>query len=149
MSTLPPASLWKRLFAIIYDSLIYMAIAMAYSALVLFIQVQIGGEPAPGERAEMGILGFIGLIAVLVLFCSFCWRQKGGQTLGMKAWRLQLRSEDDTQASWGQCIARCLLAPLMLFGLGLGYLYSLFDKRSRCLHDVITGTKMVQLPKQK
>lgn len=149
-NTLPHAALWKRLFAIVYDLLIYFAIAMAYAALVLYIQVLINGEPAPGERAQIGTLGFIGLIAVLMGFCSVCWRYKGGQTLGMKAWRLQLRREDENGSpSWGQCIGRCTLAPFMLLGFGLGYFYSIIDSRSRCAHDILTATKMVELPKTK
>ncbi|WP_299772989.1 RDD family protein [uncultured Pseudoteredinibacter sp.] len=148
-TALPPAALWKRIFAIIYDSLIYMALAMAYSALVLFIQVQINGEPAAGERASMGTIGFIGLVLFLSSFCSFCWRQKGGQTLGMKAWRLILVNEEGKRPSWVQCYLRCLLAPLMLAAAGIGYLYALIDKDSRCLHDIISKTYMLQLPKSK
>ncbi len=146
---LPPAVLWKRLLAIVYDSLIYMALAMAYAAFVLFIQVQISGEPAPGERASMGTLGFIGLIFFLSTFCSFCWRAKGGQTLGMKAWRLILVNEDGKKPSWGQCYLRSLLAPIMLALAGIGYFYALIDKKSRPLHDIISKTRMLQLPKSK
>lgn len=146
---LPPAVLWKRLFAIIYDTLIYMAMAMAYAAFVLFIKVQIAGEPVPGERATLGTVGFIGLVFFLSTFCSFCWRARGGQTLGMKAWRLILVNDQGQKPSWGQCYLRCLLAPIMLVAGGLGYLYALIDKDSRTLHDILSKTRMLQLPKSK
>lgn len=144
---LAPAALWKRFFAIIYDTLIYMALAMAYAAFVLFIKVQIGDVPAEGERATLGTIGFIGLVVFLSSFCSFCWRARGGQTLGMKAWRLILVDEQGQRPSWGQCYLRCLLAPLMLAVGGLGYLYALIDKDSRTLHDIFSKTRMLQLPK--
>lgn len=146
-SSLPNAKLWKRLFAIIYDALIFMAIAMAYGAAVTATQVALYGKPE--GRADMGTLGFIGLVILLIAMCSFFWRHRGGQTLGMKAWRLCLINQEGNALSWGQCIARCLLGPLMLGLAGVGYFYSLIDKDSRCIHDILTGSRMVQLPKNK
>lgn len=143
------AALWKRLFAIVYDILIYFSIAIAYRAAMLAIQVKLNGEPALGERTEMGSLEALGLVILLVGFCSVCWRYKGGQTLGMKAWRLQLRADSGDQLSWQQCILRCVLAPFMLGLCGIGYFYALFDKQSRCAHDILSRTHMVLLPKGK
>jgi len=145
--TLENAALWKRLFAIVYDILIYFSIAIAYRAAMLAIQVQINGQPAAGQRTEMGSLETLGLVVILIGFCSVCWRYKGGQTLGMKAWRLQLRADSGGQLSWQQCIIRCVLAPIMLGLCGIGYFYSVFDKQSRCAHDIIIRTHMVLLPK--
>lgn len=147
LSALPNAKLWKRLFAIIYDTLIFMAVAMAYGAAVTAVQVALNGAPEPGTRAEMGLLGFIGLVVLLIAMCSFFWRHRGGQTLGMKAWRLRIIDNNGAAPNWGQCIARCLLGPLMLGLAGVGYWYSLLDKESRCIHDILSGTRMVQLPK--
>lgn len=133
----------------VYDSLIVMAIAVAYGALLLFTQVQfLGATFAEGEKARMGPFGFLGLLLVISLFFCLFWR-RGGQTLGMRAWRLQVISDDGSAPSWRACLVRCLLAPLSLAALGIGYWWLLIDKRGATLHDRISGSRVVVLPKTK
>jgi hypothetical protein len=43
---------------------------------------------------------------------------------------------------------RCLLAPLSMAILGIGYLWCLVDKQGNCLHDIYSNTKVVLLPKR-
>ncbi len=143
------AGLIKRLAAGVYDSLLLLAVSMAYGALALAFKVQIlGMELAPGEKANLGVIGFIGWLGIIIGFYSVFWR-RFGQTLGMKAWRLKLTDINGNRPSWGLCIVRCALAMLSLLCLGLGYWWLLFDPDNLTLHDRLSRTRVWLMPKEK
>ncbi|WP_439135497.1 RDD family protein [Pseudomaricurvus sp.] len=147
--TLPSASLIKRFAAMVYDSLLVMAVAMAYGAAYVSIKYAVFHTDLPtGERAKMGTEGFVGLILVVECFFWFFWC-RGGQTLGMRAWRLQLRQTNGQFASLPQAMVRGLVAPISLALIGLGYWWRLWDKEGRTWHDIASHTQVVQLPKNK
>lgn len=138
----PSAGVGRRLAALVYDGLLLIAISIAYGAAVLAFQVHVlDMVPAPGERARMGFAGFLGWMLVLVGFYCLFWR-RFGQTLGMKAWKLVLTNARGERASWGQCLARCLLACVSLAALGLGYFWRWFDPQGLTWHDRLTHTRV-------
>lgn len=144
---LPTATLIKRFAAMVYDSLLVMAVAMGYGALFIGIKYSLFDVALPtGERATIGTAGFVGLLLVIECFFWFFWC-RGGQTLGMRAWRLQLRQMDGQFVTLPQAMVRGLVAPLSLCLLGLGYWWRLWDKEGRTWHDIASGTQVVQLPK--
>lgn len=144
---LPNAHLFKRLIAIVYDSLIVMALAMGYGALYLSVKHSVMGiELATDERASIGTPGFVGLILTLEIFFWFFWC-RGGQTLGMRAWRLQLVQANGQAPNILQALVRGLVGPFSLLVFGLGYWWSLIDKDGLTLHDRASGTRMIQKEK--
>ena len=77
-------------------------------------------------------------------FCFF-WR-KAGQTLGMRAWRLQIiKRESQQYPETYQCICRCVLAPIGL----LLFISAFFNPQRQCLHDQMTRTQTILLDKEK
>lgn len=141
------AGVLKRLAAALYDSLLIMALSLAYSAIVLAVNTFLLGEAlAPGEKANMGLLGFIGWVAIWVGFYIVFW-QRFGQTLGMKAWRLKLTNADGYKPNIAQCLLRCFLGGLSLAFFGLGYFWLWLDPERLTLHDRFSGTRVLQLPK--
>ena len=145
---LPSAGVGKRLAALLYDSLLLMALAIAYGALVLAIKIRLLGITlAPGEKADMGLLGFMGLLFVLVGFYIFFWR-RFGQTLGMKAWRLVLTDATGEKPTQSRCLLRCVLACVSLAFGGMGYFWRWLDKDQLTIHDRLSGTRVWQLPKK-
>lgn len=144
---LPSAGLIKRFAAMVYDSLLLMAVAMAYGAAFLAIKYSLFHPPLQvGERAVMGTGGFLGLLLTLEVFFWFFWC-RGGQTLGMRAWRLQIQQPNGRTPTLKQAVVRGLVAPLSFVPLGLGFWWSLGDKEKRTWHDTASGTRMVVLPK--
>lgn len=144
---LPSAGLIKRLAAMVYDSLLLMAVAMAYGAAFLAIKYSFFHPPLQvGERAVMGSGGFVGLVLTMEVFFWFFWC-RGGQTLGMRAWRLQIQQPDGRTPTLKQAVIRGLVAPLSLALLGLGYWWSLWDKEKRTWQDMASGTRVASLPK--
>lgn len=80
-----PAPLWRRLIASIYDGLLLVGLWMVTLLLSLPLNKLLG--LAPGNMLTRAMLFLVGLG-----FFAWFWT-RGGQTLGMRAWRLQVRRE--------------------------------------------------------
>ena len=149
INDLPKAPVWRKLAALVYDSLILAAISMAYGALAFAVKYQLLGSPlAEGEKGNLGTPGFIGWILVLVAFYCFFWR-RGGQTIGMRAWRLVLVDNSRRQPSLADCVIRAISAPFSLVLLGAGYWWQFIDQQNLTWHDRISRTQVLLLPKNK
>lgn len=146
-----PAGLFRRLAAMVYDSLLLLGLSFVYGGLfAVSIPNWLADEPVPlGELAygPLGRLFFqLGWLALIVGFFTYFWRH-GGQTLGMRAWRLKVQTPDGQTISYQQCLLRCLLAALSMALAGLGYVWCLFDPQRQTLHDRLTHTQVIVLPK--
>jgi len=151
ISVYPSAGVFRRLAAITYDALLLMAISIGYYAIAVLINVLLQGAPTEGQKIEWGHwnwLVFSGWILVLGYFFCFFWR-KSGQTLGMRAWRMKLVNQEFKLASTSQCVLRCLIAPISLLFFGLGYFWRWLDPKQLTLHDRLSKTQMIVLPKDK
>jgi len=131
----PPAVLWRRLAALFYDSLLLLALWFIATAVMLALN---HGDPVPP-----------GLLLSAYLFISFFfygwfWTY-GGQTLGMRSWRLQLRNLRPGPVTWLQALLRYMTALPAALLFGLGYLWMLVDKRKLTWHDRYSETCIVQL----
>lgn len=135
-----PAPLWRRLASALYDGLVLIAIWMVVVMAELFLLEGVAGLPAskPLLRAL--------LLTAAALFFGYSWT-RGGQTLGMRAWRLQLRRTDGQSITWPTALARLAFAWLAWLPLGLGVLWCAIDPRKRAWHDTLSGTEVVLLPK--
>jgi uncharacterized RDD family membrane protein YckC len=135
----PP--LWRRLAAIIYDTLLVTAISMAYGGLSIALGLGLFGN----ETALTSTIAFqLGWLILIIAFFCFFWR-KAGQTLGMRAWRLKIvTAKTHQRPSIQQCIMRCFFAPVgIVFGLS-----SLFRKDKQCLHDLLTQSQVILVDKE-
>jgi len=133
-----PAGALVRLLAMVYDSLLVVAALFVATAAVL--PFTHGNAIAPhdwGYRAY--------LLGVWYLFFGWFWTH-GGQTLGMRAWRLRVERTDGTGLNWILVLSRLLGATLSAGCLGLGYAWPLIDPQRRTWHDIWTGTRVVRLP---
>jgi|SRR5690554_857419 len=145
----PTAGVLRRFAGLTYDALLLLAISIGYGALATWVNVLLQGQPPEGEKVQWGhwgLLMFLGWMIVLVIFFCYFWR-RSGQTLGMRAWRMKLVSQDLTTPSLKQCLIRCLVAPFSLLFLGLGYFWRWFDPQKLTLHDRLSKTQVVLLPK--
>lgn len=110
--SLPRAGLLRRLAALFYDALLLAAVLMIASALSL---------PFTGGEAVRAGNPFFSTYILLVAFFFFAWFwTHGGQTLGMRAWRLRLQQLNGSGVSWWHALLRFLsaLPAWLLFGLG-------------------------------
>lgn len=133
-----PAPLWRRLAALVYDALIVVALWMLATALVLPFT---GGEAIAAGRVWYQIYLFVVAAGFFILF----WRL-GGQTLGMRAWRLHIVDADGGRVSWARATLRAVAALPSALAFGAGFLWSLFDAERRAWHDVWSHTRLVHTP---
>ena len=148
VASLPAAGIARRLFAIIYDLLLLAAISLAY-AIVVWLMRSIPEGSLHGHGSVTGVAsGVIMLGWWLALASYFCWCwHKRGQTLAMKTWRLRLQQLNGALPTARQCWLRAVIAPLSLLST-VGLLWLLFDPNGDALHDRLTATRVVLLPKK-
>lgn len=138
------APLWRRLAAMLYDSLLLVALWMTVVALLMLLS---GGRLAAEERpAWLLVAEQLALLTVTWGFFAGFWTH-GGQTLGMRAWRLKLTDTTGGPVRLTNASLRMLTALLSLAVCGLGYLWVLVDREHLAWHDRLSGTRVVLLPK--
>lgn len=81
------------------------------------------------------------LLAIAWLYCAWCWRA-GGQTLGMRAWKIILSAPEEP-VSWRRTLIRFGVAWLSGLALGLGFWWSLLHPRRATWHDLVSGTRLI------
>ena len=152
----------KRITVIVYDGLLLVGVTMVGYAL-LFALLSI--LPAAFDRSIAGkTLKVVYLLSVSFCFYGWFWTH-GGQTLGMKVWNLYLVDRQGKFITWKMAALRyatALLSWLAIagvlfyagierwyFAIGLGFTWIIFDKNSLAWHDILTGTKIVYVAKDK
>ena len=133
------ASFFQRLFAILYDSLLLLA--LMFLATLPFIAIR------AGEPVDPGYLPYqLTLIGVIWLFFVGFWTTSG-RTLGMQSWRLRVEDENGNTPGIAAASVRFFAAILSWLPFGLGFLWQLWDKDRLTWHDRISGTRLIRYPK--
>ena len=149
------AGFFRRLLAMVYDTLVAIAVGMC-AAMVMIVTfvvllkngvLDLQGYAEPADLIQASTL-YKTIIQIwvggwIVGFFLWFWK-KGGQTIGMRAWRLRIYSTVDEPMTWSRLIVR-LIASLG----GLGTLLVLFDFRNKqSLQDRVAKTEVVHLTKE-
>lgn len=138
----------------IYDTLVAVAVGMCAAMVMIVAMVVLlkNGLLSLQEYAEPASLIQASFVYKLIIqlwvggwiagFFLWFWKN-GGQTIGMRAWRLRIFSTTDAPMSWLRLILR------LVFSLGgIGTLLVLIDyKHKLALQDRIAGTEVLQLSK--
>jgi len=134
---LPPAGIIRRIAALVYDILLLTA--------VLFVATAIAVALNRGQAVSHPVY-YLSLALITYLF--FCWFwTHGGQTLGMRSWRLKLITTSGMKLSWAQASRRFFMALIALLPFGAGLLWLIFDSDSLAVHDRLSESKIVFIPK--
>lgn len=133
-----PAGLWRRLAAMAYDWLLLASVLFATTFVLILLRG--GAAIAPGTW-WYGVL----LIAVAFLFYGWCWTH-GGQTLGLRAWKLRVVTADGRPLSWLDAARRFVASIVLLVPPGLGLVWALLDSKRRCWNDRLSHTRIDRLP---
>jgi uncharacterized RDD family membrane protein YckC len=132
-----PAHLGWRLLALTYDSLPLIPLLMLTSALFLWLH---RGQTVENDPWFAGA-EFLTLWSIVGAYFVLSWR-RGGQTMGMRPWRLKVLAKDGRHAAvpalWLRFLVACLTP-------GLCLLWTLVDGERRGLHDLAAGTLFVRM----
>lgn len=129
--------LWRRLAAMFYDSWLVAALWLLGAFADTLVRTALGPDSSASHLPLQ-----LYLLAAPAIFFGWFWTH-GGQTLGMRAWRLKLLDADGAPVNWRRALLRFGAALLSLLALGLGYLWIWFDRDHLAWHDRLSGTRLV------
>ena len=136
---LPHAGLLRRLAVMFYDTLLLLAVLLVFVALALIFSGGTFTYHNPFFRTLVFLL--------CLLFYTWFWLH-GGQTLGMRTWRMRVQRRDGGPITLWQAVLRFMLAiPSLALG-GLGFFWMLIDRDRMTVYDRLSRTVMVVLPKK-
>jgi uncharacterized RDD family membrane protein YckC len=123
--------LLRRIAAFLYDCLLLIAIFFLITSIAITFN---NGQAIqhPGF--------YLGLYLFAFFFFDWFWRH-GGQTLGMRAWRLKVEGIEGGTITFKQSAMRYFSGSI-LFGITL--LYVLISTQSQALHDAISKTNIIR-----
>jgi uncharacterized RDD family membrane protein YckC len=127
---------WRRLAALCYDLLLVAALLLSFTAFV--VAARLFRAVSPGDWWFP-----LCLLTIVALFFSGFWVH-GGQTLGMRAWRIRVVRDDGGALTWPRAAARFALGLVAAAPAGLGLWWSMLDERKRGWHDRWTRTRVVR-----
>jgi len=124
---------FRRLAAQIYDFLLLIALLFIATALLLPFT---SGEAITSQQA---FIYRIYLTLISFFFYGWFWTH-GGQTLGLRAWKIKVLTLDQKPISWTQALLRFVTAIVSWLFCGLGFLWILIDKNKLSWHDHLSKT---------
>lgn len=125
----------RRLAAAVYDGFLLLAVWFFATALALPFN---GGQAFASDQ----FLYPLYLLTISFGFYGWFWTH-GGQTLGLRAWKIKVVSCDDVGVSWSQAGKRFIGGLLSWGCLGLGFFWCLLDKDRQCWHDYLSKTRLI------
>ena len=142
--TLAPFS--KRLFAWVYDLLgalgvFVLALVIGQIAIYLATLPWVNDFSNVAQATSNNFLWGAYLFACVQYYYVWCW-VKGGQTVGMKTWRLQVYKANGELLTYKEAYLRSFFS----FG-GISSIWALIDKEKRGLQDLLVDSIIIELPK--
>lgn len=133
-----------------------LTLLLGLSAAVTLLAALLLGVPMPGWREfgpdllVAGILdrnpmavGAVGLFGGMTGLYQLYFAGISGQTVGMRAMGIRLISARGTPPGAGRGMARLIALAPSVVPAGLGWVWALFDREHRALHDHIAGTYLI------
>lgn len=161
-----PAHVGWRLLALVYDLFPVFALVLAFGAVVTAVAAALG-HPDLSDLPWMAPLLVAGAWSAAGAYFVLSW-SRGGQTLGMRPWRLKVVTPDGTPAARITLVRRYAFATvpaivgiegialwpgidrLLPFWIGAGMaaagpLWALVDREGAALYDRLAGTRFVRI----
>lgn len=142
----PSASAGRRLGALLYDTLLLLAVLFAATALFVAVAGWLGAATGAIEADSPLRHPFqLYLLGVTYAYFGGFWT-RAGYTPGMRAWRIRLRRADGGAVGWADAARRLGAAAVALLPAGLGLLWMLVDRDGLAWHDRLSATRVVRDP---
>ena len=126
-----------RLLALLYD--LFPVAGLWFLVAAAFVAVH--GDAVTG--GALGTLEFAVLWTVTGGYAIASWR-RGGQTLGMRPWRLRVGGAGGGHAPVRALVVRYLVGNASLLLGGLGFWWAWLDREGLTWHDRASGTRLVR-----
>ncbi len=127
---------FRYLAAVFYDlMLVIAAFFVATAALLPF---------TAGEAIESSVMYPLYLLGVSFAFYGWFWTH-GGQTLGLRAWKLRVVNENQTDINWQQALIRFITACGSWLALGLGIFWCIWQKDKKTWQDLSSKSMIIRI----
>jgi uncharacterized RDD family membrane protein YckC len=134
----------RRLAALLYDALLIGALLMAFTALAL---VTTHGHALLADTVGAWVYLYrIGLGLVIGAYFVLNWVHSG-QTLGMRAWSLHAVDSHGRRLTLAPATLRFVCAVLAWMPAALGVLWLYVDRERLALHDRLSATRILHVPR--
>lgn len=137
------ASLWLRLAAAVYDLFPLIALWMLSAGLFLLAahgRVDVAHPPFAYRFALR-----LTLFAISAAYFVISW-SRGGQTIGMRAWRLRVVDSDGNALPWPRALLRFVVALAGLLPFGIGFWWCLIERNHHAWHDWAAQSAVLRIP---
>ena len=131
--------IWKHFAAFIYDVFPVVGIFILTSLVVLVAR---NGVEVERFSPWFTIL----LLSEFSLYYIYSWKI-GGQTLGMRAWKIKIipNNNSQNQLTWGQATLRFLIGILSTVLLGLGVFWKKLSRSKKSWMDLVSRSETQNL----
>jgi uncharacterized RDD family membrane protein YckC len=139
------AGFWRRLAALLIDSLFAGAAGFLIGFLIGIVVVASGG----GDL-DRGWSALINVVSVFGWFLYFALMESSSHqaTVGKIALGIQVTDIDGDRLSFGRALGRNLAKLISAIILYIGFILAAFTERKQALHDMIAGTLVVKRGEQ-
>ncbi len=137
------------MLALAYDALPALALWLAVAA-VFVAGYALGGHPLRENIKPFSALQWIEWLCCWLVtgaYAVLSWR-RGGQTLGMRPWRLRVTDPQGAPAPVAALARRYAWGSVSLLLAGAGFWWAWIDRERLTWHDRLSGTRMVREPKR-
>lgn len=137
----PPSrpSLLRHLAVVLYDLLLLLSVLLLAAAIAVAVNAAITDDQS---IAAGNPFFFFYLLVVSFLFYGWFWTH-GGQTLGMRTWKVFLLSNNHQKISWQQALLRFIVAIPSWFAFGIGYWGQWLNKNHQSWPDLMSHTQLI------
>lgn len=130
------AGLARRLAAIAYDTILVVAVL-----LIASLPWAVAGVT---PRHALYPLHVACVYMLAVFYFAWFWTH-GGQTPGMKIWRICVVGDDGRSIGWRAALVRSAAALLSWAPLGGGFIWAIFDRRRLAWHDRLSKSRIIRI----
>lgn len=142
MSSGTNAGFARRFAALLYDSLLLLALLVIFTYGALFLTH--GKELLYAAVGAWAYVYQAGLIGVIAAYYILNWI-RSGQTLGMRAWRLRLVSDSGRPVALKFAVLRFVCGAFAWLPAALGVLWLYVDPEHVAVHDRLSRTRVLHL----
>lgn len=139
----------RRLLSLLYDLFAVFPLWLLVAVPFVLLDVAISGDVRHniGPFSPMQWLLWLCCWVVTGLYATISWR-RGGQTLGMRAWRLRVVGHAGAIPTQGVLWKRFAVGTLSFLAAGAGFWWAWLDRDGLTWHDRVAGTRLLRLPKR-
>jgi uncharacterized RDD family membrane protein YckC len=140
------AGFGRRVAALLYDSVLLAALLVVFTSGAVFLN-----QRTAVDRTTAGAWVYLyraGLLGVIAGYYLLNWT-RSGQTLGMRAWDLHAVSTAGKAMSLRAAALRFVCGALAWMPLALGVLWLYFDPEHLALHDRLSKTRVIHVPRER